>query len=273
MADSLLLGAGPAGMLTAVACVVAGGPWFADGLRAVRQRRVFAALRRRGAGALRSGLVLVRGRVALESPLFAPLSQRPCAGFVLDVRAADGSLAGSVRETRSFRLETEQGDARVDGHDAHLVLSISQERRVESAAELSANVAALLDRTAELRWLKSRGGALLLVERVLLADAEGFAVGVAQRTSAVAEAAESVTLARTGTDDVAVSEPVATASSWRLVAPQPLDHCVVSDREPEPMRLAPPRWRTLGALLGPALALAGLLELAQAAGHALGGGA
>ena len=89
MAHFLLLGAGPAGMLTAGACVVAGGPWFADGLRAVRHRRLFAALRRRRNDGLREGLVLAHGRVELESPLFAPLSQRPCAGFVLEVRGAD----------------------------------------------------------------------------------------------------------------------------------------------------------------------------------------
>ncbi len=269
MPHFLLLGAGPAGMLTAVACVVAGGPWFADGLRAVRHRRLFAALRRRREDGLREGLVLAHGRVELESPLFAPLSQRPCAGFVLEVRGEDGVLAGSVRETRAFRLACDQGDVSVDGDDDDWRLGIAQERRVDSAAGLSANVTALLDRTAELRWLKSRGGPLLLIERVLLAGSEGFAVGVAQRVGVAI--ADTAVVARTGTDDAPVSM-MTDVSAWRLVAPMALEHCVVSDREPEPMRLAPPRWRTLGALLGPALALVGLLELAHAAGRAMSGG-
>ena len=98
-------------------------------------------------------------------------------------------------------------------------------------------------------------------------------LGAARRTFAVA-AARSIELARTGTGgpgfalDAAASED----SLWTLGASETFDTCVVSDRDPSPAALAPSVWRTLGAVLGPALSLAGLLQLAHAAGQSHLGG-
>jgi hypothetical protein len=55
-------------------------------------------------------------------------------------------------------------------------------------------------------------------------------------------------------------------------ASESFERCVVSDRDPDPARLAPPAWRLLGTVGGPLLSLAGLLVLAEAAGHVLDGG-
>jgi hypothetical protein len=266
-----VLPANAAGTLVAIACVIAGGPCFADGLRALRARRALAALRRAPGGALEPGLVCVKGRVALDSPLFAPLSTAPCAGFVVDVHLPDGSLAGRVHEVRGFRLETASGIA-VIGAGASWEPGVTAERTVESFSELSANLAALLRRTPELAWLEGRTGALRVVERALPASREAFVLGTAERL--VFEQAEPVRLLRTGTDDVefAVAGDAVATPEWRIGADGPLERCIVSDRAPQPERYAPPAWRVAGALLGPVLTLAGLVALARATGPLLGRG-
>ena len=81
------------GILLAGGLVVAGAPLFAMGRRALVLRRVLGSLAERPLGRDLSGWVHVRGRVALLSPLFAPLSGRPCAGFKLEVSATTSALA------------------------------------------------------------------------------------------------------------------------------------------------------------------------------------
>src|SRR5262245_57738525 len=94
-----------AGLMLAVAAIVAGAPLFASGLRAIRLRQHFHRLRHQPLAELPGGFAHVYGRVALESPLFAPLTATACAGFELEVRAAGLSLHRRVDEHRSFRLE------------------------------------------------------------------------------------------------------------------------------------------------------------------------
>src|SRR2546428_9028116 len=98
---------GPAGLTLAAGAIVAGARLFSSGWRAVRLRRCFQELRESRLGELPSGFAHVRGRVELESPLFAPLSGLPCAYFQLEVRAPALSLHRAVEEWRGGRV----GDA------------------------------------------------------------------------------------------------------------------------------------------------------------------
>ena len=136
----------------------------------------------------------------------------------------------------------------------------------------------LLRSTPELRWLVARGGPLVLRERALFAGASAVVLGMASRLAA-AELTAAEVLQRTGTDDVSWSTTVdagaagmAEAPAWMIGPEEPFERCIVSDGGSEPARFAPPAWRLLGAVLGPALSLAGLIELARAAGQALDGG-
>ena len=273
MNGTFFIPASPAAMLAAAACVIAGGPWFADGLRALRRRRALLALTAQDGRGLHEGTVLAHGVVGLESPLFAPLSARPCAGFVLELRSPRAGMVGRVSETRSFRLATPEGVALVEAKGARWDLKITEERTIGSSRELSENVATLLSRTPETRWLVARGGDLVLTERALHAGARAGVLGTARRTMAQA-VAPSAQLARTGTNgpDYVVEAGVAATPTWTVGVSEALDPCVVSDRDPSPAALAPSVWRTLGAVLGPALALAGLLQLAHAAGESHLGG-
>lgn len=268
----------PAAMLAAVGCVIAGGPWFADGLRALRQRRALAELRAGGDTSLGEGPVTARGTVVLASPLFAPLSGRACAGYVLEVGSLSTTLVGRVSDTRAFRLATRDGLAEVEGADARWDLCVGTECTIGSVSELSENLTGLLASTAELRWLVERGGPLVLRERALLAGANAIVLGVATRLAAPAMVVTSE-LARTGTDDGAwvasshasmASAPA--TSAWSIGPAEPFERCIVSDGAPDAGRFAPPAWRLLGTVLGPALSLVGLLMLAEAAGHVLDGG-
>lgn len=265
-------------MLAAVACVIAGGPWFVDGLRALRQRRALAGLRAGEDAPLREGAVTARGYVVLASPLFAPLSGRPCAGYVLEVGSALTRMVGRVSDTRAFRLATRDGLADVDAVAGIWDVAVGTERHVDSVAELSENLKVLLASTPELRWLVAHGGPLVLRERALLAGSVALVLGVATSLAApaVAQAGEFL---RTGTDDGAwIVNSTATAAAapatpaWGIGAGDLFERCIVSDGAPDSGRFAPPAWRLLGTVLGPALSLAGLLLLAQAAGRALDGG-
>ena len=70
----------PAGLTFAAIAVALGAPLFSDGLRALRLRRQLEALRETGLTDSLAGFAHARGRVALDSPLFSPLSGEPCAG-------------------------------------------------------------------------------------------------------------------------------------------------------------------------------------------------
>ena len=280
MAAPLLIPVNPAVMIAAVACVIAGGPWFADGLRALRQRRALAALRSGAVDGLREGPVTIRGTVVLDSPLFAPLSGRPCAGYMLEVGSTSTTMLGRVSDTRAFRLATRDGIAEVEAAAGQWEMAIRSERTVGSAAELSENLRVLLASTPELRWLVAHGGPLVLRERALLAGSVAVVLGVATALAAPAIAlAEPIVLARTGTDDSAwivnapgAMAPASATPAWRISEGEPFEHCIVSDGAPETWRFSPPAWRLLGTVLGPALSLAGLLVLAEAAGRVLDGG-
>jgi hypothetical protein len=269
MTNSLFISLTPATTVLAVACVVVGGPWFADGLRALRARRALRALPPEAGNELHPGPLHVHGRVVLESPMFAPLSGRPCARWELHVRDARGMFVGRVAEERDFLLETEAGVAQVTT-GAEWRLAITDERAYASTSELSENLSAQLERAPELRWLKARGSSVIIVERALFAGSEAHVLGAGLRGAV--QWHERTELARTGTDDVAWEESlVEPETEWHIGPCNDLEHCIVSDRALAPRRLAPPAWRANGAILGPALALAGLLELADAAGRGVGG--
>lgn len=250
-------------MIAAIACVVAGGPWFADGLRALRLRRSLSGLREQALGPACRGLVQVRGTVAIESPLFSPLSARPCAGYVLEAGAPGAPLESLVRDLRAFRIAGPEGSAHVDAALGDWRLSVTSERVLQSGESPSTHVAALLEASPEMRWLRERGQPIRLVERALDAGAEACVVGHARRTGTVLTAR---TLAlRTGTDDAVVESVEAEeAASLEIGGPEAGDLLVVSDTPAEASSFSPPAWRLAGTLLGPALALAGLLYLAHA---------
>src|SRR5262245_33774429 len=106
---------GAAGLTLAAGAIVAGAVMFSNGVGAVRLRARFRRLRQVRLRDLPSGFVHVSGRVALESPLFSPLSSTRCAGFTLEVRAAALQLYRKVEERRDFRLEDGGVSALVSG--------------------------------------------------------------------------------------------------------------------------------------------------------------
>lgn len=257
------------GLAGAVGAVVAGAPLFSDGLRALRLRRHLRRLDAAATAAAGDGLRRLRGSVALESPLFAPLSAKPCAAFRLELRAVGAPIAKTVGDERAFRLVTGDAVAHVEADGARWALPCTAEREVAAGEALSGTLARLLDRAPEAQLWRRAGGTLRLVERALVAGSVCHVVGHAERArAAVAPAGVEEILLRTGTDDVAEVAYVAPAGSepalW--VGPDGLvDFTFVSDREPAAADLAVPRWRTLGLLAGPALSLFGLLYLAAVA--------
>lgn len=261
----------PAGMLAAAACVVAGGPLFASGLRALRQRRLLAGLSPALAGPGTNGLVQLVGTVALESPLFSPLSQRPCAGYELVVRATDTNMSGRVGQRRGFRLVSGECDAFVEDSRGAWVLPVTAERAVAAGEQISANMAALLDQDETLRWLRVRRAPLHIVERSLAAGARVEVIGVARSNApALPYVAR---LEATGTDGAAFADPPEPADRPRLhvTGHEALDLHVVADGSASALRFAPSGWRMIGAALGPLLSLTGLLYLAHAAETTIAG--
>jgi hypothetical protein len=250
---------------------------FAAGLRALRLRRLLGSLSPALAEPRANGHMQVVGTVALESPLFSPLSQRPCAGYELEVRASDGTVRGRVGQKRGFRLVSGECDAFVEEARSLWVMPITAERKVAAGEQVSANMAALLDRDVNLRWLRARRVPLHIVERSIDAGASVEVIGYARSVESEAvEAAdfEMEALAATGTDGFAVATshiPRPERPRLHLAGAEPLELCVVADGSVSPMRFAPSRWRALGALVGPLLALAGLLYLAHAADVTLAG--
>lgn len=271
MAVTLEIPTSVAGLAAAAACVIAGGPLFADGLRTLRLRHLLARLRERPLAEDCTGLVQVRGRVALESPLFAPLSARACAGFLLEVRGAGTRAGGTIREQRAFRLVAPGGEARVLPEGARWEPPVTAERTIAPGDTVSGHLAALLASLAETRWLRARGTTLHVVERALEAGATATVIGVARHARPY-EVAGAVELQRTGTDGGAVvaGGPTDAGVDLWIEPGEPLDLLVVSAGAPDRARLAPPRWREALALLGPAISLAGLLYLARAAGGIVG---
>jgi hypothetical protein len=261
-------------MLASVACVVAGGPLFAGGLRALRLRRLLSGLLPSASAPGSLGFVRLSGHVALESPLFSPLSQRPCAGYQLEVRAADGSVAGRVGEHRGFKLVSDGCDAFVEAAGGEWDMPVTAERAVAAGEQVSANMAALLDRDVTLRWLRAHRAPMRIVERSVEAGTHVEVLGHARAAEAGTIIEDGEMLAATGTDGAAFAAALSRTAerpSLRIAAADPLDLRVIATGDADPMRLAPPRWRTLGAVLGPILSLAGLLYLAHAAESTIAG--
>lgn len=271
-------------LLLAAVAVVAGAPLFAAGRRALRLRRVATGLAESPLSADAAGVVAVRGRVALESPMFAPLSGKPCAGYTLEV-AGDGMRVGmQVGEMRSFRLVGEQAVARVVADGATWSGPVTSERAVGAAQALPERLNAMLEHSAEVRWLRDRRVPLRITERALFTDAEVFVTGVARSAGAARTGAQvyamidSVELAATGTDGAAWAAEAAPASSAVAHEPElwiepgePLEQVRVHAEWPASDGLTPPLWKVTLMLLGPALTLAGLLYLAQVAAPLIAG--
>lgn len=268
---------GLSGVLAAIACLVGGAAWFADGYRVLRLRRAFSSLRERTLTDTSEGLVRLCGTVTLASPLFSPLGNRPCAGFSLEVLSAADAVSGVVREQRPFTLACGEHRAHVEASEGEWSLPVTIEREVAAGETLGAALEALLARHEELAWLRGRAVALRLVERALLPGATVTVIAEAQRVSESAMLPEAaIESVRTGTDGDAFAvtadvAPVAGAVMWRLESPEGFAAQVMADGVSGPLRL-PSAWRTLGGALGPALALAGLLYLARVAGAAIAPG-
>jgi hypothetical protein len=261
-------------LLTAAGCVVAGAPLFASGLRAFRLRHALAFLTQHPLQADSAGLVLVRGRVSLEGPLFAPLSGKPCAGYTLEASGEGTRVGGVVHELRPFRLTSGGVTARVVPEQVRWQGAVTSERKLNPSEQLPERLAELLDRSVEVRWLLNRRVPLRLVERALEVGAEVFVTGVA-RGAATVSMVESVELAATGTDGPQfdyspspggeVADPGSAHPGLWIEAEEPLERVLVTHEAPAIDALVPPAWRLTLLVLGPALTLAGLLYLARAA--------
>lgn len=267
----------------AAGSVVAGAPLFATGRRALRLRHALASLREVALGPESTGLVAVRGRVALEGPMFAPLSGRPCAGFSLEV-AGDRMRVGAVlHELRPFRLLGESASARVVAEHARLGTAVTAEKLLAAGEALPQRLAELLGRSPEVRWLLDRRVPLRLVERALEVGAEVVVTGMARPAFAAGTAfasmasVQTVQLAATGTDGggwADVSEQSVTANTepsvW-IESGEPLERLEIASAAPTAAQLAAPRWHIALVVAGPLLALAGVLALAQLAAPLLEG--
>lgn len=249
----------PATFALAAAAVVGGAPMFAAGLKAWRMRRERARNAREG-GASDGDQVAYAGRVALESPLFSPLTGRPCAGFRLEVRGPGAALMGDVVVTRDFSLVHDGGIAHVAGEQGTWRIGITAERVLEAHEPLSANLEALLSAKPEALWWRRAGGRLELIEHALFADATVHVQGRAV-TTRIAHEQETAWLA-TGTDDArAYATPV--ESEEIAIGPSPLEPLLISDAAPAPAPLEP-WYHTLGLVAGPLLTLGGLWLLMHA---------
>lgn len=274
MDPGLVLQPTTAGLAAAAVAVIAGAPLFSDGIRALRLARGFKALRPMPIAEAPGGLAHVRGRVVLESPLFSPLSGAPCAGFRLEVRGPGGRVARPIEQIRPFRLLDGDAVARIAPDGARCAMAETARRDLAPGDAVSRNLATLFERAPEIEWLRRGGATLALRESVLPAGAEAHVVGTLRR-SRIADLAREEPLARTGTDDAVPVSAIRAASGpecW-IDAGDHLNFLLISDRAPDPALLRISPLRVAGVFLGPALSLAGLLMLADAADRlrALGG--
>jgi hypothetical protein len=259
----------PGGVLAAAACAVAGAPLFARGLQALRMGRRLDALTEQPLAEDTEGLVRARGRVALDSPLFAPLSGTPCAGFTLEVRGAGSKVGGVVRDQRAFRLQSGATSALVQNEDSVWHVPVTAQRELQPGENVPERLAALLDSCSEIRWLRDRGVALHVIERALEAGRVVSVVGVAGHERIVAKGAQSA-LAATGTDGAfqrpqLFSAPAIDRYEFRIGTDDVLPRVQVFADPPEAVLPRPSRWNEALVVLGPAVTLVALLYLARAA--------
>jgi hypothetical protein len=280
-----------AGAALAALAVAGGGPLFSHGLRALRLSRGMSRLDERPLAESPSGFIHTRGRVVLDSPLFSPLSGRPCAGYRLEVRGAGRRASASIEERRPFRIVSGEIGARVLAAAGRWRVSETGRREIRPGETLSENLAALLQGSPEAFWLQRQGLPLVLTEHALLAGAECHVIGHARHARPYELPAE-LELARTGTDDTSRlgagpatrggQRPAPGGGPFGIERRQPgrpfpaeanlwvdggghLDFLLISDTPPARADLAVSSWRALGIALGPALSLTGLLYLAHAA--------
>ncbi|HKQ56357.1 MAG TPA: hypothetical protein VJY35_00700 [Candidatus Eisenbacteria bacterium] len=194
------------GAALAALAVAGGAPLFSDGLRTLRLRRQFERLSERPLDEAPTGFIHTRGKVILDSPLFSPLSGKPCAGFRLEVRGGAIRRAAAVEERRPFRIASGETTARVLAGGGRWLLSETERREFGPDDTMSENLCALLRRCPEVAWLQRQRLPMTLTERALFAGAESHIVGYA-RQSRPYEMPPEMEMARTGTDDVV--QPVA----------------------------------------------------------------
>lgn len=190
-----------AGAAFAAFAVAGGAPLFSDGLRAFRLRRQFEELSERPLDEEPVGFIHTSGRVLLDSPLFSPLTGKPCAGFRLVVRSPGMARPAVVEERRPFRIVRGSTSARVMAAGGRWVLAETGRRDIEPDEPLSENLEALLCRAAEVAVLRQRHQPMVLVEQALFSNAESHVVGYARRARPY-ELPPELELMRTGTDDV-----------------------------------------------------------------------
>lgn len=187
--------------------VVAGAWLVRSGVRALQRVSAWRGIAPQGLTPDAVGRVAAQGRVALEGPVFAPLSGRPCAGFVLEVAGQGLRVGHTVRQTRPFRLVNGEVAARVVDDRVQLRTGVTAERIVQPGEAMPAGLQWLEEASAELRWLRDRERPLHLVERALLVDQDVVVRGFVRPSNVAGTIAPTMvsapTLARTGTDDVA----------------------------------------------------------------------
>lgn len=210
-----------AGAAFAALAVAGGAPLFSDGLRALRLRHQFERLDERPLEEEPIGFVHTRGRVLLDSPLFSPLTGRPCAGFRLEVHGTGMGRTTVADERRPFRIVSGETSARVMASAARWDVAETGQREFAPDEALSENLSALLRRSPDVLLLRHRRVPLILTERALVAGVECHVVGHARHARPY-ELPPELELMRTGTDDVIPivtgrPEPVAEA------APEPVN--------------------------------------------------
>jgi hypothetical protein len=194
------------GAALAALAVAGGAPLFSDGLRTLRLRRQFERLSERPLDEAPTGFIHTRGKVILDSPLFSPLSGKPCAGFRLEVRGGAIRRPAAVEERRPFRIASGETTARVLAGGGRWLLSETDRREIGPDETLSENLSALLRNCPEVAWLQRQRLPMTLTERALFSGAESHVVGYA-RQSRPYEMPPEMEMARTGTDDI--MQPVA----------------------------------------------------------------
>jgi hypothetical protein len=209
-----------AGAGLAALAVAGGAPLFSDGLRAFRLRRQIEKLSERPLDEEPTGFVHTRGRILLDSPLFSPLSGRPCAGFRLDVRGSGMARATVVDERRPFRIVSGETSARVMAGGARWVVGETAKREIDPDEPLSENLAALLQRSPDVLLLRQRRVPMVLTEHALFAGVESHVVGHARHARPF-EVPPELELMRTGTDDVIPMVADRDGTAIQLV-PEPL---------------------------------------------------
>jgi hypothetical protein len=257
------------GATLAVVAVAAGAPLFNDGYRALRLRRAFARLQERPLTDLPTGIVHVRGRVGLDSPLFSPLSGKPCAGFRIEAASRDFGVRGVVEERRPFRLVAGEVAAMVLAGRGSWELAPTATREWSAGEALSENVTALLERIPEWDWMRRHAPRVTLVERALVAGSEVHVVAYGRHAEPFEMIVEAELLA-TGTDGaVSYTGPAARRAAahrpdlW-LGPGEQLDFLLVSDEVPTGLERRLPAWRLMNLFTGPLVSLSGLAYLAYA---------